>query len=96
MRRVDCVRADATSPCSSDVFTYVSDRLEYDWDGDGVTTWRELDEAPTRGVIGVGNNNGVLDDAELPFVSSVGFSFDVQNGDASKTFYATAQLRNQR
>jgi prepilin-type N-terminal cleavage/methylation domain-containing protein len=85
------------------VFDYASERLEYDWYGatpasppDGIVTWRELDEAPTHGIVGVGNNNGVLDEAELPFVSSVVFNFRVTKGDASTDFYARAQLRNNR
>ncbi|HEX2241585.1 MAG TPA: hypothetical protein VHJ82_10665, partial [Actinomycetota bacterium] len=61
-------------------------------------TWQEIDEAssPTHGVIGVGNNNGVLDAGELPFISSVVMNMRVVKGDASANFYARAQLRNNR
>ncbi len=64
IRRVDCLRT--TSACSRPVFTYSSDRLEYDWNNDGTTKWTELDEAPSHGVVGVGNGNGVLTARSCP------------------------------
>jgi prepilin-type N-terminal cleavage/methylation domain-containing protein len=79
-----------------DVFTFTSNLLQYDWSGDGVTSWQELDEAPNHGVSGVGNNNGVLDEGELPFLTNVGFAFRVEDGNRSTEFYAEAQLRNRR
>lgn len=94
MRKVDCLRA--SSSCSRDVFTYSSDRLEYDWNRDGTTEWSELDEAPTHGVVGVGNNNDVLDGAELPFISNITYAFDLQDGGAESEFFTEAQLRNLR
>ncbi len=94
IRRVDCLRS--TSLCSRDVFTYTSDRLEYDWDKSGTTEWTELDEAPSHGVVGVGNGNGALDGAELPFISNVTYAFDLQDGGAESEFYTEAQLRNLR
>ncbi|MGH2702485.1 MAG: hypothetical protein ACRDJ2_12030, partial [Actinomycetota bacterium] len=94
IRKVDCLRTSTT--CSSDVFTYSSDRLEYDWNGDGTTEWSELDEAPTHGVVGVGNNNDVLDGAELPFISNITYAFDLQDGGAESEFFTEAQLRNLR
>jgi hypothetical protein len=84
------------------VFDYASERLEYDWgDGsggppDGVVTWQELDEAPSHGVIGVGNANGILDGAELPYISSVVFNVRVTKGNSSHDFRARAQMRNTR
>lgn len=94
IRRVDCLRI--SSLCSGDVFTYSSDRLEYDWNGDGTTEWSELDEAPSHLVVGVGNNNGVLDGAELPFISNITYAFELQDGGADSEFFTEAQLRNLR
>jgi type II secretory pathway pseudopilin PulG len=94
MRRVECI--DLSGSCNP-VFAYTSNRLEYDWPPrDGVTTWEELDEAPIHGVIGVGNNNGVLDSAELPFISNVAYELTVVAGEASTSYVAEAQLRNLR
>jgi prepilin-type N-terminal cleavage/methylation domain-containing protein len=94
MRRVRCV--EVSGVCKP-VFDYTSNRLQYDWPPqDGTATWEELDEAPVHGVIGVGNNNGVLDSAELPFISNVTFELMVLENDASTEFIAEAQLRNLR
>lgn len=79
-----------------DVFSYFSNRLEYDWNADGVTSWQELDAAPTKGVSGVGNNNGMLDSAETPFLTSVVYNFVVRVANRSEVFHAQAQLRNRR
>ncbi len=96
MRGVDCIRAE-DGTCAQDVFHFTSNRLEYDWDGDGVTSWQELDASasPAHGVVGVGNNDGQLNE-ELPFVSDVTFALDVTSGDATTQFVAQAQLRNRR
>lgn len=80
----------------ANVFTFLSNRLEYDWNGDGVVPWQELDVAPAYSVIGVGNNNGELDGSEISLISSIGFSFAIRDGDSSARFVAEAQLRNQR
>jgi prepilin-type N-terminal cleavage/methylation domain-containing protein len=94
MRRVQCV--EVSSLCKP-VFGYTSNRLEYDWTPkDGITTWEELDEAPIHGVIGVGNNDGSLDSAELPFISNVTYELVVTENDASTKYIAEAQLRNLR
>ncbi|MDQ3986517.1 MAG: prepilin-type N-terminal cleavage/methylation domain-containing protein [Actinomycetota bacterium] len=96
MKGVDCVRAgDGT--CSQDVFHYTSNRLEYDWDTDGVTTWQELDESSSsaHGVVGVGNNDGQLN-TELPFITDVTFALMVGSGGGNTQFIAQAQLRNRR
>lgn len=96
MKGVDCVRADGGG-CSQDVFHYTSNRLEYDWNTDGVTTWQELDESSSsaHGVVGVGNNDGLLN-AELPFITDVTFALMVESGSAETQFIAQAQLRNRR
>jgi len=89
MRGVDCVRkTDGT--CQA-MFTYSSSRLEYDTNGNGVTSATELDLAPS-----LGNGNGVLDAQELNFVDGITYSFKVEHGDSDEDFYAEAQMRNQR
>lgn len=94
MRRVQCVEvSDVCKP----VFNFASNRLEYDWTPkDGITAWEELDAAPMHGVIGVGNNNGTLDSAELPFISTVTYELMVVEKESSTEFITEAQLRNLR
>lgn len=75
------------------VFMYSSNRLEYDADANGVTTWQELDGS---GIAGVGNGNGVLDSAELTYITSVDYDLYVDAGGKRERFYAQAQLRNKR
>ena len=91
MRRVQCV---GSSPCKP--FTYTSNRLQYDWSKNGITEWKELDQAPTFGVIGVGNKNDTLDSKELPFVSNVTYELKVVEKNSSTDYIAEAQLRNLR
>jgi hypothetical protein len=95
MAGVSCV--EVSGVCRP-VFDYTSENLEYDWSDppDGVVTSQELDEAPSHGVIGVGNDNGVLDEGELPYISSVLFNVRVTKGGASYEFHGRAQLRNNR
>jgi hypothetical protein len=103
MSGVSCIPdAGYTSGCRP-VFDFQSDRLEFDWHGlapaspaDGIVMWQELDEAPSHGVIGVGNGNGTLDAEELPYITSVVFNVRVTRDDASQDFRAVAQLRNNR
>ena len=78
------------------IFDYASNFLEYDWNGDGVSSWQEVDEAVAHGVTGVGNNNDVIDGTEDRLLSSVIFSVQVTVGDRSSEFYSEAQLRNRR
>ena len=98
MQGVDCVRVTPTDPCTTDVFTYSSNFLEYDWNNNGQTTWQEIDESScaTHGVTGVGDCDQppVLDAAELPYLNVVTFNVRVASGDNSSDFYTTAQLRN--
>jgi prepilin-type N-terminal cleavage/methylation domain-containing protein len=94
---VDCIRQTESGPCVQNVFRYTSNRLEFDWNSDGITTWQELDSssAPAHGVIGVGNNDGLLN-LELPFVTDVMFALQVSNDGADGDLVASAQLRNRR
>jgi len=74
---------------------YRSSRYEYDCSADGITTWQELD-ASSCGPVGntVGNGNGVLDAAELPFVDSVVLSFSVLEGSRKQDYRTQIDLRN--
>jgi prepilin-type N-terminal cleavage/methylation domain-containing protein len=81
---------------SRPVFDYGSNLLEYDWNRNGVTEWQEIDAAPSHGVSGVGNNNGLLDGNEPDLVSSVIFSFSVVVDDRESEFFSEAQIRNRR
>jgi prepilin-type N-terminal cleavage/methylation domain-containing protein len=92
MSGVGCVDTCASNP----PFDYASQDLRYDWNQNGVTTWQELDKAPAQGVVGIGDNDDVLDSSELPHVTSVTFRLQVTKGDSSSSFYARAQLRNKR
>ena len=88
MAGVDCLRTSSGS-CRQDVFRYLSNRLEYDLNGDGVTTWQELDASSA------GNNDGQLN-TELPLVSNIIFALRVTQGSVKSAFTAEAQMRNER
>jgi len=96
IRGVECV-TDPVPPNTCDVFRYASNKLEYDWDANGVTTWREIDAAgPSHGLT-IGDQDGQIDTlSELRQITSVLFSFEVTAEDRSTVFYAEAQLRNLR
>ena len=87
-----------------EVFTYESNSLQYDANGNGAASSSELDAS---GVAGVGNGNGILDNPELSFITTVNYAFKVGGAttgcsaslsvkDACETFFASAQLRNRR
>ena len=98
MAGVDCLRSAPSAPCSRDIFDYSSTFLEYDWNGDGSTTWQELDEAAcvSHGIVGVGDCDTppTLDAAEFPYVNVVTFALEVSSGDHATEFFSTAQMRN--
>lgn len=75
---------------------YRSSRYAYDCNGDGITTWQELDTpgscVPAGGTIGDGD--GVLDAAELPYVDSVLVSFTVLDGERRQDYRTQIDLRN--
>lgn len=91
VKGVECAR-DSAGNCVP-AFSFGSNRLEFDTNKDGVTSWQELDAAPAT--YGVGNGDGQLN-WELPLISNVSFALRVQDGNAKQDFYAEAQLRNQR
>lgn len=81
-----------------DVFSYSSNRLEYDWNGDGVTTLAELQSASTYGV--------TLTSSEIQsLISSVNYALRVRDDTCTETgstdcartvYFGQAQLRNRR
>jgi prepilin-type N-terminal cleavage/methylation domain-containing protein len=87
------------------VFTFAGNNLEWDWYGptgtgsppDGVVSWEEIDEASdvtTHNVVGVGDNDDVLDAPEFPYLSTIKFALQGEDGARATTFYATVQMRN--
>lgn len=76
------------------VFDYASNNLEWDWNGDGTTTWEEVDDAVSRGIPGVGDDDGRLDGPEIPHLTKIHFSLQLTAGDLQGSFVTTAQLRN--
>lgn len=76
---------------SEPVFTYMSNNLRYDSDGDGVTAPAEINAPP------IGNANNLLDlAAERSLVTSVVYTFAVRADDRLSEFHAEAQMRNRR
>lgn len=95
---VDCVR-NAAGACKSSVFSFTSNRLDYDWNGDGVTTPAELDQAacPPNSQTALDTTcNGVLVEKELASVTSVNVALALTAGGRTSDYYAEAQLRNRR
>jgi hypothetical protein len=74
------------------VFSYVSNFLQFDTGPvDGEATATELDDA-----VGTGNNNNLLDDLELDYISDVNYAFRVSVGGDARNFFGQAQIRNRR
>lgn len=76
---------------------YRSSRYEWDCDGDGITGWLELDRGcptSTPVVPPRGNDNGVLDAGELPFIDSVVLDFSVLDGSHQQNYRTQIDLRN--
>lgn len=71
-------------------FGFRSTLWQYDANGDGVTTWQELDKAP-----GVGNNNNTLDAPELDDIDLVTVTLTVMDGKHKQTYQTQVGLRNQ-
>lgn len=72
-----------TVQSSAKVFTFTSNDLEYDADGNGVTTDVELE---SQG----------LDETDASLYSNVEFAFQVRVGKHVTEFFGQAQLRNRR
>ncbi|GAC1610058.1 MAG: hypothetical protein NVS3B26_14770 [Mycobacteriales bacterium] len=68
---------------------YRSNNYRYDRNGDGVTTWSELDQAGPP----VGNSNGLLD-AELASVDSVVLNMTMKVDGHSQDYRTQVVLRN--
>jgi prepilin-type N-terminal cleavage/methylation domain-containing protein len=104
IRGVDCIREQPTDPCESDVFSFTSNRLEYDWgDGiggppDGITTLEELNSTacPPTSLTTLDNCNATLADLELANITSLNIALSLGTGGRKTPYYAEAQLRNRR
>lgn len=76
-----------------------SSQWQCDTNGDGVTTWQELDTNANVGTSAVPcphpDNNGVLDANELSRIDSVVVSFQVFKGRHRQTYSSQINLRNQ-
>jgi prepilin-type N-terminal cleavage/methylation domain-containing protein len=64
-----------------------SSAWQHDADGDGVTTWREVDAA-------VGNRNGVADSTELRQLDLVAVSITATDGTHEQSYRTQVDLRN--
>jgi type II secretory pathway pseudopilin PulG len=97
---VDCVRSGGV--CTNEVFSFTSNRLQYDGavDGvyDGVVSLAEINGAACgpMNVTVLDTCNGVLVDKELANVTSVNFAFSLKTGTRSTNYFTEAQLRNRR
>ncbi len=65
-----------------------SSRWEYDADGDGKTTWEELDASA------IGNKNGLADTPELAYVDLVTITMNVVDADGEQSYGTQVDLRN--
>lgn len=79
---------------AEDVFQFSSNYLDYDWDGNGTTTWSELDSAASRGITGVGDGDGIFDGPEFPYVTAISFTMKLTDSGRSTNLLATSQMRN--
>jgi prepilin-type N-terminal cleavage/methylation domain-containing protein len=76
---------------SSFKLSYRSNSYLYDADGDGITTWTELDQAGAP----VGNDDGALDAPDLANVDSIVIELTVSaNGNHAQTYTTQVDLRN--
>lgn len=86
----DEVLAAGVEPIGSEpIFSYTSNDLKYDWNGDGVTTGTELDNASSHGY-------PTVDGSDSGLYTAVVFAFQVRKGERVTAFRAQAQLRNRR
>lgn len=82
------------------VFSFTSNRLEYDWSGDGVTTMLEVSQnACIQGGYNLSLDTGcntTLSDKELANVTNFALAVEVNSEGADSEYFAEAQLRNRR
>lgn len=92
----DCSDPDALPVLTTDVESFYLDfrssLWQYDANGDGITTWQELDSAPLTA--GVGNQNGNLDSIELRNIDSVVINLTVFKGARRQVYRSQVNLRN--
>ena len=85
---------DAQPVLAAEVQDFVVDlessEWAYDANGDGITTWRELDAKGAP----VGNGNGIADAPELAHIDMVGVTMSVEDGAGSQTYTTRIDLRN--
>lgn len=67
-----------------------SSEWAFDTDGNGITTWQELDAKGAP----VGNQNGVPDGPELTHIDLVAVTLTVQDGNGTQTYRTQIDLRN--
>lgn len=74
---------------------YFSSRYWFDCNGDGTTTWEELDHGSCRPAsTPVGNSNSQLDVGELPYIDSVRLTLSVLDGARKQDYRTQIDLRN--
>lgn len=78
---------------------YSSSRYQYDCNGDGVTTWQEIDSGVSANGVACavsvpGNHNGQLDAGELPYIDSVQLTLTVLDGSKKQTYRTQIDMRN--
>lgn len=66
-----------------------SSQWQHDADGNGQTTWQEIDAVSAGG-----NGNGVPDGPELEDIDSVGLTLTVLDGPRAQTYTTRVDLRN--
>ncbi|MDQ3955445.1 MAG: prepilin-type N-terminal cleavage/methylation domain-containing protein [Actinomycetota bacterium] len=99
IKGVDCVREPPGGPCKGPIFSFTSNRLEYDLaPADGVTTLSEINAVacPPTNNTSLDACNSALVDKELANISSVGFALALKTSSRTTNYYAEAQLRNRR
>lgn len=77
-------------PGNVGIFSYSSNLLEFDANNDGITTCLELSASS------VGDGDTLCDEGEHRYISNIDFAFQVESEDEASSFYAQAQLRNNR
>lgn len=93
---IDGIEPAGTKP----VFSFTSNRLEYDWNQDGVTTMLEVDQnACSQGGYNLSLDSacdGDLSDAELANLTNFALAVEVNEDGADTEYFAEAELRNRR